>query len=62
MPEFGDHNGILKTYSFSGNNNQWRLGSGVSNKLISDIILIAYEIMHLLERKKKGKDKYLAMK
>ena len=34
----------------------------VSNRLITDNILIAYEIMDFLKRKKKGKYAYMDMK
>ena len=34
----------------------------VSNRLITENILVTHEIMHFLKRKKKGKDAYMAMK
>lgn len=34
----------------------------IPGRLISDNILISYEVMHYLKRKKRGKDGFMALK
>lgn len=34
----------------------------ITGRLISDNVMIAYEVMHMLKRKRRGRDVYMALK